>query len=562
VALNSQSKPGFASAARTRTRPRGWVRDVAPVWIALTLVTTMPYVLALLRTPPGHNFTGVMTAYDDTFTYFAWMKQAAGGRLLMCDLYTSEPQSCEFFLPLWIVLGFVCRVTHLPTPLVFHAARILSALLLLVMARSVIACVIKSRTRARWILWLYAFSGGLGWLVYLVKSRGNLFDAGLVTGSIDLSLPEAFAFRSAFAQVHFTLGAALVFAALRLFFDALVERRRRSAIWAGVMVTLLAVVHPYLVVVVGAVSAVMLLKWPWLEGGAKNLRASYRATALVAVWFAGSCAPGLVYLVYLNRSNKVLQEWLRITDTLSPSPIEYVLGFGPLSFLALIGLWMMIKRGNPGSMLIVVWFVVQALLLYAPVNFQRRFVEGLQLPLVIAASAALFRLTSRLRRHRVVKLAALSLTVLIASATNIAFLAGQIVARGAATGANDQRRYLPADFLTAADWLRQNVNLDDVTLCSYMSGNVLPGLTGRRVYLGHYGQTMNSAEKGRAVSSFFTGGMSNEEARRFITDNGIGYALFGTFEREISSSFSPPRGLKLQETIGDVEIYKFEPELR
>src|SRR6185295_8250181 len=46
------------------------LRDVWLVWLAVGLITTTPYVLANQRTPTGHNFTGVLTAYDDTFTYF------------------------------------------------------------------------------------------------------------------------------------------------------------------------------------------------------------------------------------------------------------------------------------------------------------------------------------------------------------------------------------------------------------------------------------------------------------------------------------------------------------
>src|SRR6266567_467867 len=97
------------------------LRDVWLVWLA---------VAAALRTPTGHVFSGLLTAYDDTFTYFAWMRQSADGHLLMCDLFTSEPQPCEFFLPLWNILGLIARVTRIPIPLTFHAARLLAGLLL------------------------------------------------------------------------------------------------------------------------------------------------------------------------------------------------------------------------------------------------------------------------------------------------------------------------------------------------------------------------------------------------------------------------------------------------
>src|SRR5690242_17740342 len=94
-------------------------KDLWPVWLTLALLTTLPYVIAAIRTPAGLVFTGVLTAYDDTFTYFAWMRQGADGHFLMCDLFTSESQSCEFFLPLWTILGLIVRITRLPIWLTF-----------------------------------------------------------------------------------------------------------------------------------------------------------------------------------------------------------------------------------------------------------------------------------------------------------------------------------------------------------------------------------------------------------------------------------------------------------
>lgn len=141
------------------------LRDVGPVWLALALLTTIPYAAAALRTPNGYAFTGVLTAYDDTFTYFAWIRQGADGCLLMCDLFTSEPQSCEFFLPLWTILGAIARLTRMPVALTFHAARLLAGLVLLLVASELAGSVMKSRTRVRYSLWLYAMSGGFGWLV-------------------------------------------------------------------------------------------------------------------------------------------------------------------------------------------------------------------------------------------------------------------------------------------------------------------------------------------------------------------------------------------------------------
>jgi hypothetical protein len=535
------------------------LRDLAPVWIVLAAVTTLPYVIAALRAPSGHGFTGVLTAYDDTFSYLAWMRQGANGRWLLCDLYTSEPQACEFFLPLWLLLGKIARLTGAPLVWVFHSARLLSSLLLLIAARSVASRVMSSRRRLRFTLWLYAMSGGLGWLVYFLNNRGALLNAGLTSGSADLNLPEAIAFRSAYAQVNFTFGAALVAGAISLVFASLAGKTSR-AILAGVLTSLLAVIHPYLVVVVCAIAVAAISTWP-LMSARKEMRGSvYMICVRAGFGFGVAVLPGAAYLVYLNRSNEVLREWLRITDTLSPSPVEYVLGFGLVVPLATVGFRLLWRSRATGGRLLLIWALVQSALLYAPVSYQRRFVEGLQLPLCVAASAAMFWLASKLRLARRMRLLLLVGLIALASVTNIGFIVGQVIARGDASGANDLRRYVPSDLAAALNWLSANAEPDAVIFSSYLTGNIAPSMTGLPVYLGHYGQTLRSEEKGEEVTAFYRGNLNDEAARRFLVDRRVRYVIYGPFERAIAEGFTPPACLKLAWSVGEVQLFRVSSE--
>jgi hypothetical protein len=539
----------------------GALRDVWLVFLALAVLTSLPYGAAVLRTPPGYVFTGVLTAYDDTFTYFAWIRQSADGHLLLCDLFTSEPQSCEFFLPLWSFLGIVAGVSHLPIPLTFHIARLLASLLLLIGARAVAFSVMKSRSPVRYSLWLYAMAGGVGWLVYVLKNGIDWFDAVPGSGSVDLNMPEAIVFRSVFAQVHFSVGAVLIFASIKLLYSALVENKASRALVAGILVSALAVVHPYLVVVVCAVAVVAVGIWPWLNDGRSAHRSDYASVARIAAAFGTTTVPGFAYLIYLNNSNEVLREWLRITDTMSPPPWEYALGFGIVGALSIFGFRLLWGARAPYGRLLFIWAVVQSALLYAPVNFQRRLVEGLQLPLSIAAAAALFWIARRLfKGPAAVLLRSLFLTgvIVFASLTNFGFVIGQIVALSSSS--QDSRRYLPGDLVAAFDWLRTNSDRDAVLFSSYLTGNVAPSLTGLHVFLGHYGQTIRSEEKGAQVTAFYDGTLNDEAARRLVTEHRVRYVIYGPFERAIYESFRAPIWLKLAYRQGDVEVFEVPQE--
>ena len=539
------------------------LRDVWPIWLALALLTTLPYLAAALRTPTGYVFSGVLTAYDDTFTYFAWMRQGADGHVLMCDPFTSEPQTCEFFLPLWYLLGLFARVTHIPIVLTFHAARLLAAVFLLMVGREIAGSVMKSRAQVRYSLWLYALSGGFGWLVYASKNRANLIDGAVMSGSVDLNMPEAIAFRSVFSQVHFAVGVALVCSAITLFFGALVEKKPSRALLAGALVSLLAVVHPYMVFVVCGVAGAALVALPWLTDRNKTARLNYRATARSAVAFGAGTIPGVAYAGYLSRSNEVLREWLRITDTFSPPPWEYALGFGIVGVLAVVGFHLMWSARATQGRLLLIWAVVQAAMLYAPVSIQRRFVEGLQLPLSIAASVALFWIArssftgSTVARRRKLFLGG---AIVLASLTNVGFVIGQIASRGSVSGATDSRRYLSADLLRAFDWLRTNSEPDAVLFSSYLTGNLAPSMTGLKVFLGHYAQTLRSDQKGAQVTEFYANTMGEEAARQLFTEHRVRYIIYGQFERAISSTFRAPSWLNLAYRSGDVEVFEVTEE--
>jgi hypothetical protein len=211
--------------------------------------------------------------------------------------------------------------------------------------------------------------------------------------------------------------------------------------------------------------------------------------------------------------------------------------------------------------LLLIWALVQTALLYAPLSIQRRFVEGLQLPLSIAASIALFWIACKLPanrdRSRPRKLF-LAGAIAFAALTNVGFLIGQAAARGAASGAADPRRYLREDLAGAFDWLRTNSQPDAVLFSSYLTGNLAPSMTTLRVFLGHYAQTLRSDEKGALVAAFYTNAMSADASRRLFAEHRVRYVIYGQFERAISTEFAPPQWLNLAYRSGDVEVFEVD----
>src|SRR5262249_8583024 len=168
---------------------------------------------------------------------------------------------------------------------------------------------------------------------------------------------------------------------------------------------------------------------------------------------------------------------------------------------------------------------------------------GLQLPFSIAASVAVFWIAHRYsngRTSRFGRQMLLAGVMVFASLTNVGFLIGQtIVTRSTPI---DSRRYVSLGLIQAFDWLK-TARRESILFSSYLTGNIAPSMTGSRVFLGHYAQTLASDEKGTLVSAFYTNSMTDEEAKQLFQRYRVRFIVYGPYEREISSNFDPPRWL-------------------
>jgi hypothetical protein len=162
----------------------------------------------------------------------------------------------------------------------------------------------------------------------------------------------------------------------------------------------------------------------------------------------------------------------------------------------------------------------------------------------------------RLRLARRARSFAVFALVASASLTNVGFIVAQIVELGHASGANDPRRYLPSDLTEAFNWLSENGEIDAIVFSSYLTGNIAPSMTGLRVYLGHYGQTLRSGEKGEQVTLFYRGELADYAARDLFTEHRVSYVIYGPFERAIGEAPAVPSRLSLAYQSGDVRVFK------
>ena len=81
----------------------------------------------------------------------------------------------------------------------------------------------------------------------------------------------------------------------------------------------------------------------------------------------------------------------------------------------------------------------------------------------------------------------------------------------------------------------KNIPAGAVVMSSYASGVYIPGLTGCKVYAGHYDQTINSPRKQREAGYFFESGAPEDFRHNLLSASRTDYVYYGGFEREIGN---------------------------
>jgi len=507
-------------------------QDHAPEWrwalgwaLVILAASCLPYLVAWATTPPGYQFGGILVNPLDGNSYLAKMRQGWLGSWQFRLSYTPEPHSGAFIFLFYLALGHVARFSGLPLIAVFHAARLLAGLALLLALYSFICRLTADRRERRLAYVLTGASAGLGALGVL-----------LGTFPIDLWVPEAFAFFSLLANPHFPLGLALM---LMLFGGVLWPAPGvRGWLVPGLAGLALAVVQPFALVPVYATVAL----WNILRIACCVVRkrwAELRASSGVTVGSTASVflfsAPVLVYDYRVYTANPALAAWAAQNVTPAPTLTDLVLGLGVVGLLAVVGAAVVIHRRDGPGLALLAWGGVTLLLVNLPFALQRRAITGVEVPLALLAALGLARwLMPRLPGLWARRAAGLSLGLGLSGNVFLLLVL--------ALGAVGQQRpselpgllYLSRDEAAGMQWLLSH-GPDQVVLAAPRTGMLLPGYAGVRVFYGHPFETIDAPLKQLQAEAFLRGQLSAGEWRDVRQRFGVSYVFLGPAERQLGA---------------------------
>lgn len=467
---------------------------ISLAFIAL-LWANLPYLTGYANSTPANRFGGFFLYEQDGYSYLAKMRQGAQGAWDFHLPYTSEDeyQAGGLALMFYIVVGKLA-VLGLDYPIIYHSARWLSSLFLLIVLWRFIGRFI---THNAWkiLTWgLLLLSGGWGLLFSTVVDPKYV--------AYELIAPDAYLFTILYGPPHVILGFALLLNWITYTLDSFQADRPqlpRRLLIANLIGGLAALsreaygpVFAGLFAIYLAAVAIQHRKIPWREGLIVALSSILAGTYGVYMLIAYRLIPGFA-------------AWYQQNPFESPALIDLVLGFAPVLLLAWLG--RRAFKALPSSAertFGVAWLLAAPLMTYLPIAISRRLIAGWQIPLSIFAAYGLLHLW---RKRRVFAIVA---AISVLPATLLIILGGN-----ARVAAQQPPLYITADQQAALNWLAANTTDRDVVLSDWEFGNLVPIYADARVFIGHPIETIDYKTKRTLVDQFFTA-MNAAQQRDFL----------------------------------------------
>lgn len=509
---------------------------VAIVTLGILVLTSLPYLFALLSAPADKQFMGFVINVDDHTQYLSWYK-AFQTEHIISNRLTSEPNPPLFFNLLWWSLGRFGYYTGLSYMVVYQIFRWLASAFFLAMVYLTATFFFTSVTQRRVAFLTVALGAGLGWVLVLIKYAAGLEDVPL---PLNLYIAEGNSFLCILGYPHFAEAAGLILAVFYLLLVGEQRRQLRYGVYAGLVALLLGWQHTYDLIIVWGVpiayAGVRLLierKWP-------------------AYWFWAMLIVGLIsfppalYSVWLTSANPLWEEVLAQfsnAGVFTPTPPHMLILMGIPLIMAIVTFGLMLSNMlrqrqaspflGPRETFVLVWFVVGWALTYIPTDYQVHMINSWQVPVGFLATGGLFyygipALQRRWGTPRRLPHLAILLFLALIIPTNLYLLSWRFVD----LRRHDYPYFFYRDEVAAMRWLEE-APPDSVVFSAYEAGRYLPGISGQRVFLGHWAQTVKFFDKRAVVAEFFAAETSEERRRQILREYDIDFIFYGQVERAL-----------------------------
>ncbi|NQV00375.1 MAG: hypothetical protein HQ538_06575 [Parcubacteria group bacterium] len=374
---------------------------------------------------------------------------------------------------------------------------------------------------------------------------------------VDLNVPEMNIFLILYQSPHFIASLGLMLLAILFMLIAWDKKKIEYSFFAGLILLFFFQFHPYYAPLLYFLFGVFSL-WrvrPILRVTKQSILTEELKVFLPMFLIS---LPSVLYHAYLLNFDFPIFARAIQTETLTPVWWVVIMSFGLLFIFAVLGALLILKnkekRLETKYQFLIFWFVIGFAFLYFPVSFQRRFIEGLSIPMIILSLVFIFNIIKIRQTKRLLFYYSAILLFLIL------FCFSNVVNYMQMIKVYKNKKfpfYFSENIISGMDWIKENLKKEDIILSFGDHGDFIPGFSGRRVYLGHWSETAFAKEKEEMVKKFFESNENDEARYQFLKNQKIDYIFYSEDEKELGE-YSPKDKDYLRRVFEneEVKIYK------
>lgn len=499
---------------------------------AALVVAAFPWVIGWDLTPPGWEYfaNSALNAWDPG-VYYSYIEQGRQGSPLMADVMTSEPYAATLYQPFWWLLGRAAELFQLSNPVVYFLARLALVPVFIAALWWAVRWLLADWLEQRIAAVLALFGAGLGgWLSFFHQDFSFILYA-------DLWVSEALPVLNLWSSTHFLLVTSGIIVTLVAVERAWRERSWRLTLIGGLAALVTLFQHPFhlitwlvLWVIMTMVYAFRTSRMPWRYVQTWGTVLAIASPAIILHGLQLWLDPLVIDRAFQNVNRT--WPWFKTLALLG--------AFAPL---AVFGAW---RRRHQGR---IIWAaalaIVYVLVIYAPVDFQRRLSQGMFLPFAWLSASALAIGWRKLPANW---------TRWLAAAVFLIFISGswlrvgwEIIGGFAYEVTVEPLRgtYVSPDERGVVDWFKQHQQPNQTVLSSFTTSRIVVGLAGQRVYIAHNVETVNFVRKESELRGFYQSWSPNEQ-REWLEQTGVCFVINGPREQGYGSAFQPSQVPELQ----------------
>lgn len=502
-------------------------KHIMSICLIVISLSLLPFIYGQLHAPPEKSYNGLHAlTHGDFSVYYSYINQIKNGQIVLYNNFTLEPQQHGIFNIFWFIVGITARILHLSPSIALQLFKILLTPLAIIILYLFISQIFDTTKTRILTIWTLCFSSGVG--TYAIPFLLNNRFQNASHWPIDYWVPESNTFLTLYHLPHAILSLTLIVSIYILLLKSLQYKNLTYGLYMGIIGLVLFNYHPYHAIVLNTIIGLYILlhfiRTPrnWLF-----------QLKLFLLWFIPSTI-SIIYHYLLITTDIAIGIRASQNITLTPPFPFVVLGYGFLFIFALCGLYFYFKKKKPlpdsihHMDFVVIWFFVNSLLLYFPITFQRRFLSGYHIPIVILTVFSLSFFTNKyfayLKKNHYLSITLAMLFIFLSSFVN--------VVRDISLLHNyDPNFYNSQSMIHAIDWLEKN-NMNYVVLTEdtfnendpFSASYWIPSYINQRTYLSHDHETLFYDEKHRILKDLVTKNDPKEWSKLY-EDFGIGYVM-------------------------------------